>query len=228
MKPASYRELQALEELTTNSNVTQRHLAEKLEVALGLTNLMIRRFVNKGYVKIVNIQKNRIRYLITPKGIAEKTRLTYEYLEYSLFLYRKVQAVLKETFGRVAQAGGRDVVFFGTGEIAEIAYLMLKEFGLNLVAVIDEQVVGKSCMGHTVMSVEALRTLSFDCGIVSSLSNGFDELRQRLQALGVPEAKIVVIENHRTRVRALPAGLDRSEGSLVHEGVVAGPGIASS
>ena len=76
MNTESYRELKVLDELSNNKSPTQRHLAKKMGVALGLTNLMIRRCVKKGYVKVVNVQKNRIQYLLTPQGIAEKSRLT--------------------------------------------------------------------------------------------------------------------------------------------------------
>ena len=126
MNTGAYRELKVLEELSANPSLTQRTLSSRLEVALGLTNLMIRRLVKKGYVKVVSTQKNRIRYFLTPSGITEKTRLTYEYLEYSLHLYREVRRLLTDTLSQVAAGGGRRVVFFGTSEVAEITYLTIK------------------------------------------------------------------------------------------------------
>ena len=69
MKAESLRELKVLEELSANPSLTQRHLASQLEVALGLTNLMLRRLITKGYVEVVNTRKNRLQYLITPRGI---------------------------------------------------------------------------------------------------------------------------------------------------------------
>jgi DNA-binding MarR family transcriptional regulator len=210
MNPISYRELEVLEALSTDSNITQRRLAERLQVALGLANLMIRRCVKKGYVKAVNIQKNRIRYLLTPKGLVEKTRLTYAYLEYSLYLYRRVREVLKETLSRVAKSGGRRIVFFGGGEIAEIAYLTVKELGLQLVAVIDEQAVGARFMDLPVSRLAALPGMEFDCGIISSLNGSVEDLRRTLRELGVPERKLVVIEQDRTVVRAVPQGAGES------------------
>ena len=203
MKTASYRELKVLEELAADSNLTQRHLSQKLEVALGLTNLMIRRLVKKGYVKAVSLQQNRIRYLITPKGITEKTRLTYEYLEYSLHLYRRVREVLSERLREVVRRGGTNVIFFGTGEVAEIAFLTLKELGLNLVGVIDDQAAGGSFLGLPILRSEAAPHLLFDCGIISSLNNGLDGLKRRLHALGIPPHKLIVIEQQRAHIQAV-------------------------
>jgi len=211
MNTTAYRELKVLEELSSNSTMTQRHLARKLEVALGLTNLMIRRLAKKGYVKVVNVQRNRIHYLITPKGLSEKTRLTYEYLEYSLHLYRAVRQILKETLGRLAISGGRRVVFFGTGEIAEIAYLTLKELPLQLVGVVDDDAVGDTFLELPVLSTSDLSRLTFDCVVVSSVNNGLNGLFwKRLEECGVPKSKIVIIEQRGPNIRAVLPDVDRT------------------
>jgi len=169
---------------------------------------MLRRLVKKGYVEVVNTRKNRLQYLITPRGITEKARLTYEYMEYSLHLYRRVREELKAVLTRILQAGGTNVVLLGTGEIAEIAYLTLKELGLNLVGIVDDQGAGGRFLGLPVMRSEELPALSFDCGIVSTLNGGLEALQQRLRALGVPDQKIVIIERNRHLIRAIRPGLD--------------------
>jgi predicted transcriptional regulator len=92
----AHRDLKLLEAVEQDSRVTQRGLAGKLGIALGLTNIYLRRLVRKGYIKCVNVQSNRITYLITPRGIAEKARLTYEFMDYSLHLYGEVRQHLRE------------------------------------------------------------------------------------------------------------------------------------
>ena len=217
MKPEAYRELKVLEHLCSDTAPTQRHLAKELGVALGLMNLMIRRLIKKGHVKIVNLQRNRIRYLITPQGIAEKTRLTYEYLDYSLYLYRQVRQVLQESLRQVAASGGERVVLFGANEIAEIVYLAVKEAGLDLIGVIDTATAGGTFLGLPVMAPSELPALLFDCGIISALSGGPEERIRELQELGVPEQKIIFLEQHGSDVRAvLPI---RGECEMAREGV---------
>ena len=205
METEAYRELKVLEELSADPSLTQRTLANRLEVALGLTNLMIRRLVKKGYVKVVSTQQNRIRYFLTPHGIAEKTRLTYEYLEYSLHLYREVRHLLTDTLSRVAASGGRRVVFFGASEIAEITYLTIKELGLELVGVIDDGVAGTKFLGLPVTRLQDISTLSFDCGIVNSLNGSQVTTQAQLSSLGIPEEKVLVIEHQGPRIRLLPS-----------------------
>ena len=209
MKVDSYRELKVLQEISSNPSPTQRHLSQKLGVALGLTNLMIHRCIKKGYVKVVGIQKNRVNYLLTPRGISEKSRLTYEYLEYSLFLYRKAREVLRENLGRVAQSGGKNIVIFGVGEIAEIGYLTLKELGLNLAGVVDNQAAGGDFLGVPIIPLEDLSTITFDCGIIGSLNrdrenNGLLEL---LEKAGIPAPKIIVIQQKGSDIHAVIPGL---------------------
>src|SRR5436189_3681228 len=133
----AHRDLQLLEAVEQNARVTQRSLATKLGIALGLTNIYLKRLVRKGYIKCVNVQSNRISYLITPRGIVEKARLTYEFMDYSLHLYSEVRQHLRGVLQECA-AADRRVTIYGRGEAAELAYLSLKECGLEPVAIFDE------------------------------------------------------------------------------------------
>ena len=90
------RNLQALDAIAHDDRVTQRSLADQLGMALGLTNLYLKRLVRKGYVKCVNIQSNRLRYLLTPKGIDEKAKVTLRFLKSKLAEYESIKAELEE------------------------------------------------------------------------------------------------------------------------------------
>jgi hypothetical protein len=105
-------------------------------VALGLANLYLKRLAVKGSIKIVEFPrkpaaKKRLRYLLTPTGLAEKTRLTYEHITYSLDLYRRAPAGAPRQPEPAARAGAKRVALFGTGEAAEVAYLTLRGCGLE-------------------------------------------------------------------------------------------------
>jgi len=134
-----HRDLKLLEAVEQDSRVTQRGLATKLGIALGLTNIYLKRLVRKGYIKCVNVRSNRLSYLITPRGIAEKARLTYEFMDYSLHLYGEVRQHLRGVLQECA-AANRLVAIYGRDEAAELAYLSLKEFGLEPVAVFDIEI----------------------------------------------------------------------------------------
>ena len=132
----AHRDLKLLEAVEQDAHVTQRGLANRLGIALGLANIYVKRLMHKGYIKCVNVQPNRISYLITPRGIAEKARLTYEFMDYSLHLYKEVRQHLREALQECAERQ-RNVAIYGRGEAAELAYLSLKESGLEPVAIFD-------------------------------------------------------------------------------------------
>lgn len=186
------RDLAILKEIEGGQEVTQRGLAGKLGIALGLTNLYLKRLVRKGYIKVTTIPRNRVKYLLTPKGFAEKTRLTYEYMQYSFTLFRQSRQFLREQFAALAEAGRKRVVFVGAGEAAELADLTLRELGLVLVAVADDAAAGTRFLDREVVPLEALRALEFDQAVVTS----FDQpaaLVNSLTALGIPPDKIFTL-----------------------------------
>src|SRR5215813_14909457 len=101
------RDLEILTAIGEGRPLSQRALAQRLGVALGLTNLLLKRLARKGSIKIVEFPKKpaarkRLRYLLTPKGIAEKSRLTYEHMSYALNLYRRTRETLRQTLAELA------------------------------------------------------------------------------------------------------------------------------
>jgi len=194
------RDLQALEAIAENERITQRRLSTRLGIALGLTNLYLKRLARKGYIKCVNIQSNRIRYLITPRGISEKTRLTYEFLDYSLHLYRGVRQQVKSVLEPLAAAGGHTrVALYGTGEAAELAYLTLMELGLEVAAVYD-RTAGGSFLGRPVLDIREADPSSFDVLLVASLNDPAD-IVDMLLALGVSRDRLVMLREGGGAVR---------------------------
>ena len=136
-----------LTEIGAGSQVSQRSLARTLGIALGLTNFLVRRLVRKGWVRMIHIKPNRVSYLLTPTGIAEKARMSRDSLRYSVRLYTEVRNRIREQVADVAAQcrtidpaddSRTKVVFFGTGEIAEIGYICLQETELHLVGAVGD------------------------------------------------------------------------------------------
>jgi ribosomal protein S25 len=186
MDVEAHRDLRLLEAVHEDSRVTQRGLASQLGIALGLANIYLKRMIHKGYIKCVNVQPNRISYLITPRGIAEKARLTYEFMDYSLHLYGEVRQHLREAMQDCAAAGKR-VAIFGTGEAAELAYLSLKESGLEPVAIFDHE-GGSVFLGMPVRPIEEHSDVEYDLMIVATLDRS-GQPSADLARVGVPKDK---------------------------------------
>jgi ribosomal protein S25 len=186
MDVEAHRDLRMLEAVHEDSRVTQRGLASKLGIALGLANIYLKRMIHKGYIKCVNVQPNRISYLITPRGIAEKARLTYEFMDYSLHLYGEVRQHLREAMQDCAAAGKR-VAIYGSGEAAELAYLSLKESGLEPVAIFDQD-GGSVFLGMPVLPIAGHASVEYDLMIVATLDRS-GQPGADLAKVGVPRDK---------------------------------------
>jgi len=119
--------LEILETIEKDSAVTQRHLATNLGVALGLANSYLRRCARKGFIKVHQAPANRYLYYLTPKGFAEKSRLTGKYLSSSFAFYRRAGDACRAVFERCAERGWQRVVLCGYSELAEIALLRAHE-----------------------------------------------------------------------------------------------------
>ena len=184
------RDLQLLNEVEQNAAVTQRSLADTLDVALGLTNLYLKRLARKGYIKITTIPRHRIKYLLTPQGMAEKTRLTYQYMEYSLTYYRKMRERLKVILTERTKAGAKRVVICGTGELAELAYISLREMDLTLVGFVDGE--RGTFLSYPLWPVETLSNWEFDTVLIADLEEA-KKLQARIIKAGVPREKIAAL-----------------------------------
>jgi Winged helix-turn-helix DNA-binding len=197
----AHRDLKMLEAVQQDSRVTQRGLASQLGMALGLANIYLKRMINKGWIKCVNIQPNRISYLITPRGIAEKARLTYEFMDYSLHLYGEVRQHLRAVLTDCA-AAGRRVAISGRGEAAELAYLSLKESGLEPVAVFDKEVGW--FLGMPVRPLAEHPQVEYDLIIVATLDRSGQQMADLLEA-GVPREKLFPLRKEPTPRRGRTA-----------------------
>ena len=82
--PENTHELRILEQIEQDPDATQADLAARLGVAIGTINWYVKRLVSKGHVKVTRLQRRRLRYLITPEGITEKSRLAVEYVQVSM------------------------------------------------------------------------------------------------------------------------------------------------
>lgn len=129
--------LELLDAIEQRSDVSQRHLAAKLGIALGLTNSYLKRCAKKGFVKIKEVPANRYLYYLTPKGFAEKSRLTARFLSTSLTFYRQAAEACSELFVECEEQGRLRIVLCGASDLAEIAYTRSAGYRVEVVGIYD-------------------------------------------------------------------------------------------
>ena len=121
------RDLALLEQIENDPDVTQASLATQLGVAVGTINWHIKRLIDKGYVKIKRAERKKLRYIITPEGIALRARLTVDYVEQQFLLYRRTRESVREYLDQVRRAGFDHVCIVGDGDVADICRLSCLE-----------------------------------------------------------------------------------------------------
>jgi DNA-binding MarR family transcriptional regulator len=150
---------------------SQRLLASELGIALGLVNAYLKRCVKKGLVKVRGAPARRYAYYLTPQGLAEKSRLTVEYLSYSFGFFRQARKDCSGLF-RAAKAGGVNrVVFAGQSDLAEIAALCAMEQGIKIVGVVQEGATQREFIGLPVFDNFDAVSGVFDAVLVTDVTN---------------------------------------------------------
>ncbi len=127
------RELSLLEEIESNPNVNQSALATQLGVAVGTVNWHLKRLIAKGAVKVSRAERKKLRYIITPEGIALRARLAVDYVERSFSVYRRTRRRVKEYASKIRKAGYNSVRIIGSGDVADICKLTCLEQGIAVV-----------------------------------------------------------------------------------------------
>lgn len=156
-----------MDEIDRNGIHSQRELSQRLNISLGLVNTFLKRLVNKGYFKVTTMPRNRVKYFLTPEGLARKAKLTADYLRYSVHFYRDIKDLLLDKFTDMEKNQVKSILFFGAGEVADLAYLYLQLTSIRLAGIIDEGKKGKTFFGHEIAGLEGFRQTDWDVILVT-------------------------------------------------------------
>ena len=191
MEPAAYRDLQLLSEVVENPDVTQRQLSRKVGIALGLTNVLLRNLMQKGYIRVTHATWKRRLYTLTPEGFSHRIRLTMAYVRRVLDHYQKVRHTLREQLEPLALNAESRVAIYGTGEFAELVYLGLREIGIEEIDVFAQDSPNSNkFLGMPVRDLSALKPEEYDRVVVAILS-GVDAVDKEFPMLNGLSDKLV-------------------------------------
>lgn len=129
----SNRDLTLLNSIEQDPDITQATLADTLGVAVGTINWHLKRMVAKGYVKVKRMQRKKLRYILTPEGIALRAHLTVKYIENSFSLYNLIRQRTRKVLDELRALDLDAVRIEGNGEVAEVCLLTCIEQGIRVV-----------------------------------------------------------------------------------------------
>ena len=182
--------LRLIESLERDPRQTQRDLSKDLNISLGLVNSFTKRLIQKGFFKLITIPKNRVKYMLTPEGMYEKTRLTYQYLRYSLEFYKETRSKIRSIYEQIVKQGKKRVFLIGAGGLAEIATITLQESELEMAGVIDNEREGDKLLGITIKGLSSLANISSYDTIIITKRDSKTDVYDRIRAQD-PEIDII-------------------------------------
>jgi DNA-binding MarR family transcriptional regulator len=149
---------------------SQRRMASELGVALGLVNAYLKRCIRKGLVKASKAPARRYAYYLTPRGFAEKSRLTIEFMSHSLSFFREAKADLSEVMRAAEKQGLSRIALLGISDLAEIAVICAIDCGVTIVVAIDSESQLKQFMSVPVIKSFNAPAPPFDAILVTDVN----------------------------------------------------------
>jgi DNA-binding MarR family transcriptional regulator len=133
MAKTSEKEFAVIKEISNNSGIhqDQRIIAEKTGISLGLTNLIIKRLIKKGYVKALQLNRRKIQYMLTPKGFSEKAKKSYGYTVRTIDLFKSIKEKIQELIVKEYDSGKKEFIVVGDGELVDMIELAFRSASLS-------------------------------------------------------------------------------------------------
>ena len=173
--------LRLMGEIDRNGDHSQRELSRRLNISVGLVNTFLKRLVNKGYFKVKTMPRNRVKYFLTPEGLTRKSKLTVEYLRYSVSFYKDIKSLLLKKYSEMEKNNVKSIIFYGAGEVAELAYLYLQLTNIRLAGIIDDHLQGQNFFGLRIMDVNRVQVSDWDMVLLTRLENTDQAIRNLME-----------------------------------------------
>ena len=187
------KEMHLLYEIDRQPDASQRTLSKRVGIALGLTNILIRKLAEKGYIRVSQAGWKRWVYTLTPSGISHKARLTVGYIQQFLGHYQQVRQLLREELAVLELNAESRIAVCGTGSSGELVYLALRELDIDEIDFFEkDSAPGNRFVGMPLRNVMTLEPDDYDKVIVAHLDgsglnleilNGIDVSPGKLQTL---------------------------------------------
>jgi DNA-binding MarR family transcriptional regulator len=191
--PQEIRELNLLQELEKNPVVSQRELSNKFGIALGVTNACLKRMARRGWIRVTaGLTHRRIGYYLTPKGFAEKAKLTVHLISWTMQHYSVLKDLISKGLLEMQNDGVERVVFYGVSDEMEIAYVTLQGVNLKLVGIVEDEdkINRKEVFGFELKDIREIEMLRPDAVLITSLANQAERTEKLANLIDVERVRI--------------------------------------
>ena len=147
-----------LTSLQKDKNLSQRTLSSHMGVNVASVNFALKRLITKGFIKMIGINPRRIKYIVTHKGLKEKSELAYKFFDRNFHFYKDVRGDIEDMIQEVSNGKGTKVAICGKNQLSEITVLAIQNMGLELVGIFNgnDSKQGEKFLGHEMYKLEDL------------------------------------------------------------------------
>ncbi len=184
--------LRLMGQIDRKGDYTQRELSHSRNLSLGLVNTCLRRLVDRGYFRVETMPRHRVKYFLTHEGLARKSKLTAEYLRYSVDFQREIKELLLGKYFELGENGVTSLLFYGTGEAPELACLYLLLTNIRLTGIMDDTLSGQDFFGHRVAGLARLHRADSDMVLLTRPEETEKDMKSLLES-GVGLERIATI-----------------------------------
>lgn len=195
MEPKDLKTLLLLEAIDKEEYQSQRKLSKELNISLGLVNTFIKNLTVRGIFKAIKLSKNRKGYILSQEGMIEKANLTKKYLSYSINHYKDIKDRVTAVLTRLENDGKKNIVLYGSGELCEIACMIIGQNKSACLKIVDDKKAGRKICGLEIEKEYALINSHFDAVVIMDFKN-IASISRYLTDKGVPNEKIYDISFH--------------------------------
>ncbi len=196
--PQEMRELELLQELEKNPIISQRELSHKFGIALGVTNACLKRMVRRGWIRITGFNHHKIGYYLTPRGFAEKAKLTLHLVSWTVQHYSALKDLIGRRLLEMQNKGIERIVFYGVSDEMEVAYVTLQGVNLKLVGIVEDEdrVSQKELFGFEVKDLSQIGVLQPDAVLITSLYNQEERIERLKSFIDLQRVQVYDISSY--------------------------------
>ena len=125
--PLTEREFELVNIIGAELASTQRDLSRQMDLSLGMVNMLIRRLISKGYIRIKQLNKRKVEYILTPKGFSEKMRKSVKYTLKTMNSITTIKNCLRDVLNEPVKRGERTFTILGKSDFATLVEIVIRE-----------------------------------------------------------------------------------------------------
>ncbi len=178
------KEFEIINVLADGFRANQRELSHHVGLSLGMTNLLLRRLATKGFLRIKQLNRKKVEYLVTPRSIAQKAQKTYHYTLKTIESFGLIRAQIRSLLQEEFHPGIRRIIVVGQGDLADLVRTILQELCSGTACIVDSSLQPPAMQDDKTLVIDASTNQKPNLSDSRNTINIMSTLTERLKVQG--------------------------------------------